>query len=323
MSNFHISIQGTSGTGKGTRTMQLIQYLMTKYSYNRIIVDCQSEGTKEVNVGEPGKANIILGLYFPDINMLFTGVCNKGNSTAKNLVSWTSGDRFTGNNTVFYPISKTYQIAGTEFLKRVILNSGYNTIAEGYPGTCPDPILLSETLGKDNVYVLLLKYPSKKVDGIDGLECLRDRCYSRTGKKPKGHGSMGSEGTAISIYNKSSELGLPSWSYPYDCPVTVLGEIFFRDILKVKESYDDFLSWSSNNNFVRSVDCGFEDYNNKVMPLYNIMRSKEATPYDSHILLDNILGDNFEVSLKEDYKQRSIMSSSDYQKVLLEDANVS
>lgn len=250
MTTRYYSLQGTSGVGKGTRTLQLIMYLIDKGFDHKI-------GTLNLNGNQ-----ITLGLYFKDFDTLFIGKVSRGIAPFK-LKSWTSGDAFTGNTIRYYPYNDKYDIQGSNFIN-VLLNSlDTSMVCEGYPGTCPDPVNIGNTIGHDNVWCIYFEYPKENI-----ISSVQERCYSRTGKRPKAVSSASSQNKCNSAYEASLAANEHAFKFPYNAPVNIFGTTFLES--KKPELIDDFLKYCESHDWKRHVEMSNkEEYDFKLTALYD------------------------------------------------------
>ncbi len=149
-----IVIKGTSGTGKGTRVVQLIEFLRTKYE----------PVVREYTHG--GKTRPF-GLVFEELKLMFVGQYTRSNKSG--LTSWTSMDA------IHAAVGKG-EIA-REFISQY-LSDGYTLVCEGEPLMLSDkwrPEWMFNNYKLDNLAMLYFHYANR--------EQYDARIIGRSGKK--------------------------------------------------------------------------------------------------------------------------------------------
>jgi len=166
-----IVVKGSSGTGKGTRVAQFIEFLRTKMEPVEITYELNDK-TKP------------LGLAFPDLKLLFVGQYTVSNKSG--LASWSSMD-------AIHSAMGTGSLA-REFLKDHI-ESGYTLVCEGEPLMLSDkwrPAHMFEYYGLDTVSMLYFHYPDRaeydaRIIGRSG-KAAGDSAWGRNSEYPKEFG---------------------------------------------------------------------------------------------------------------------------------------
>lgn len=275
----YVSLQGTSASGKGTRTLQFIQYLCHNgFNFRRVFFGND-------------KYKYCLGIEFPELNLLFIGSVVKSRGGPR-LFSWSSGDRLTTNNSKYFKFNETVELQGSSILPLIIKYSGRTVIVEGYPGTCPEPSVIAKALGPDAVKIFSLRY--------DSQEQLIERCYGRTGSRPKGKAAFNAQRGAARSIRLAKELGVEYEEYSHTVPVTQFGEFLIRTVIGPdKVNYDDFVQWSKENSYLRHVEDS-ENYQSKMEPFYEYMNGEMLPEYDVMIYLK--YGDDDKCKIKKDGK---------------------
>lgn len=169
-----IVIKGTSGTGKGTRVVQFIEWLRTKFEPRLV----------EYGVGEKIRP---FGLAFDELKLMFVGQYTISNKSG--LASWTSMDGIhaaVGSGDIARTFVKDY------------LSDGYSLVCEGEPLMLSDkwrPQWLMENYPLESLALLYVTYPDRyqydmrikgrsgKVAGDSGWG--RDESYKKEFDKSK------------------------------------------------------------------------------------------------------------------------------------------
>lgn len=106
---FMAIVRGTSGTGKGTRVCQILEFLKTKFDHHPVNFEFEGK-TKQY------------GVAFPELMLLFVGTQTTSNKSG--LASWTSMD---------YIHSNVKQCALARPIALSWLDQGYSLVMEGEP----------------------------------------------------------------------------------------------------------------------------------------------------------------------------------------------
>lgn len=182
-----IVIKGTSGTGKGTRVVQFIEWLRTKFEPRLV----------EYSVGDKVRP---FGLAFDELKLMFVGQYTVSNKSG--LASWTSMDAIhaaTGSGDIARAFVKEH------------LESGFTLVCEGEPLMLSDkwrPAWLLENYPIDALAVLYFTYPDRyQYDA---------RIRGRSGKEA-GDSGWGRNESYIKEFEKSKEEMLAAgWQVEVD-----------------------------------------------------------------------------------------------------------
>lgn len=165
---------GTSGTGKGTRVVQLIKFLQKEGFSNRDVHFTHNNKKKQ------------LGIEFPELGLLFVGMITTSNKSG--LSSWTSMD---------YIHSTLGGVQGVPELLKPWFDKGYTLVCEGEPLMQSNrwrPEWLNETYGIENFNFQIFTYRgdrdayNARIIGRSGKEAgdsgwARESQYDNTFKK--------------------------------------------------------------------------------------------------------------------------------------------
>lgn len=246
-----VVIKGTSGTGKGTRVVQLIEFLRTKYEpHNRLYFF-------------NGKTRL-LGLVFEELKLIFIGQYTRSNKSG--LSSWTSMDA------IHAAVGKG-EIA-REFIAEAV-NEGYTLVCEGEPLMLSDkwrPEWMFKNYNIDNVSMLYFHYANReqydaRIIGRSGKKA-GDGGWARNISYPKEFETSREEMKAVpvveeihreensSLYrnhlskNNKSEICI----LPYDAPLYVVGFMILSSVGKKGEFQDEFSDFCEQQPMLRGVD---------------------------------------------------------------------
>lgn len=166
-----IVVKGPSGTGKGTRVVQFIEFLRTKFTPSEITYTDGAERSGKLKV-KP------LGLAFDELKLLFVGCYTTSNKSG--LASWTSMDTLhasTGSGEVARDMLKSYA------------DQGWTLVCEGEPLMLSDkwrPKFLFDYYGLDTLSLIYFHYVNR--------EDYDARIVGRSGKKAGDSGWSRNEG---------------------------------------------------------------------------------------------------------------------------------
>lgn len=225
------AVKGTSATGKGTRVVQLIEFLKTKEKPRYFAV---MKANKAVNVG----------LYFKETDLFFIGdyvVSNKSK-----LRSWTSMDMIhssfggvDGASEVIKQITKAHPTA--------------TVVAEGEPMMLSNrwrPAYLREEMGFEWGRIVYFTYPKDDRAPYDA------RVVGRSGAIAEGMGWSRNDGYLNEIQKSRDEsFGLSGFTvahFNYDAELTVVGE----EILESRDLDNlvpEFLEFAKNKPMLREI----------------------------------------------------------------------
>lgn len=137
-------IKGTSGTGKGTRVAQLIEFLHTKEEPDELFFTSLGKTPKQ----KP------LGLLFRSLGLVFIGGYTVSNKSG--LASWTSMDSL-------HAALKTGEAARAELKK--LFDQGYSLVCEGEPLMMSDkwrPEFLMDFFKPNKLVMVYFHYTDRK-----------------------------------------------------------------------------------------------------------------------------------------------------------------
>lgn len=147
---------GTSGTGKGTRVVQLIKFLQQEGFSNRDAYFTHKNKKKQ------------LGIEFPELNLLFVGSITTSNKSG--LSSWTSMD---------YIHATLGGVHDVPDLLKPWFDKGYTLVCEGEPMMQSNrwrPQYLHETFGIQNFFFQVFHYDGNR-------DAYNARIVGRSGKE--------------------------------------------------------------------------------------------------------------------------------------------
>lgn len=255
-----IVIKGTSGTGKGTRVVQFIEWLRTKLEP----VELQYE------VG--GKTRPF-GLKFEELKLIFVGQYTVSNKSG--LASWTSMDSIhaaTGSGDIARDLIKKQ------------LESGYTLVCEGEPLMLSDkwrPEWLFKNYPIESLALLYFAYPDRyqydaRIRGRSGKEAgdsgwSRNESYSKEFEKSKaemlalGFTPVVDNYSGQDILYKAPESNTQEFTtkqnsevaiLPFDAPLWVVGNAIHHQLNETR-AYGfyskDFYAYCESNPMTREV----------------------------------------------------------------------
>lgn len=230
MNNLYV-IKGTSGTGKGTRVCQLIEFLKTK------------ETPSTVQTVYNGKAKNV-GLLFKKHDVLFIGVVTTSNKSG--LKSWTSMDyihsSFGGSEGAHSVLNDIKDMAGT-----IILEGEPMMVSHRWR-----PDYIEDNWNPERLCLMYFTYE------LDQREEYDKRITKRSGKAA-GDSGWSRNQMYHNEFPKSDNEALECASmktsvedYSYDERLTIIGENFFNDREQAALT-SEFIKWSSENPMLREV----------------------------------------------------------------------
>lgn len=197
-----IVVKGPSGTGKGTRVVQFIEFLRTMFTPSEITYTDGAERSGKLKV-KP------LGLAFDELKLLFVGCYTTSNKSG--LASWTSMDTLhasTGSGEVARDMLKSYA------------DQGWTLVCEGEPLMLSDkwrPKFLFDYYGLDTLSLIYFHYVNR--------EDYDARIVGRSGKKAGDSGWSRNEGYPKEFQKSVKEMINISGGHAYmDTKIDEKGE---------------------------------------------------------------------------------------------------
>ena len=249
-----IVVKGSSGTGKGTRVVQFIEWLRTTLNPREVTY----------TIGDKTRP---FGLAFDELKLLFVGQYTVSNKSG--LASWTSMDGIhaaTGSGDIARSLVKGW------------LEQGYTLVCEGEPLLLSDkwrPEWMFNNYPIEALSILYFAYPDRyqydaRIRGRSGKEAgdsawSRNESYAKEFEKSKAE--MLNLGWKVAlddysgqdvIYNKGdnkveSELAL----LPFDAPLWVVGNAIYHQLGSVCRANNllskDFYAYCETNPMTREV----------------------------------------------------------------------
>ncbi|ASZ78779.1 hypothetical protein 2050H1_013 [Serratia phage 2050H1] len=266
-----IVIKGTSGSGKGTRVVQLIEFLRTKYE----------PVVREYGVGEKVRP---FGLVFEELKLMFVGQYTRSNKSG--LTSWTSMDA------IHAAVGKG-EIA-REFISQY-LSDGYTLVCEGEPLMLSDkwrPEWMVSNYGLEKLSMLYFHYENRdqydaRIIGRSGKKA-GDGGWARNTSYPKEFEASRNEMAALrdveeihrsetnSIYSSigRGEVCGEIAIVPHDAPLRIVGFMILGAIGKKGKFQDEFSDFCDQHPMCRGVD-GTD-------PLAHRVEQKKPRPEPTH-----------------------------------------
>ncbi|ENL1756163.1 hypothetical protein AB4U81_003505 [Salmonella enterica] len=256
-----IVIKGTSGTGKGTRVVQFIEWLRTKLKPTEL----------SYTVGDKTRP---FGLKFEELKLIFVGQYTVSNKSG--LASWTSMDAIhaaTGSGDIARDLVKGW------------LAQGYTLVCEGEPLMLSDkwrPEWMFKNYPIDSLALLYFAYPDRyqydaRIRGRSGKEAgdsgwSRNESYSKEFEKSKSEMLALGWNVAVDDYSgqdvlyhqtatntqefktgNDSELAM----LPFDAPLWVVGNAIYHQIGTICRANNlmskDFYGYCETNPMTREV----------------------------------------------------------------------
>ncbi|QMV34146.1 P-loop nucleotide kinase 2 [Salmonella phage vB_SentM_sal1] len=252
-----IVVKGTSGTGKGTRVVQFIEWLRTKLEPTELTY----------TIGDKTRP---FGLKFEGLKLIFVGQYTVSNKSG--LASWTSMDAIhaaTGSGDIARDLVKGW------------LAQGYTLVCEGEPLMLSDkwrPEWMFKNYPIDALSLLYFAYPDRyqydaRIRGRSGKEAgdsgwSRNESYSKEFEKSKAEMLALGWGVLADAYSgQDVEYMKPSqneWEMdsrselavmPFDAPLWVIGDAiaYQMDIGAVDLDIKDFYAYCETNPMTREV----------------------------------------------------------------------
>lgn len=231
-SPFMAILRGTSGTGKGTRVCQILEFLKTKYE--PVVKNFEIEGkTKQY------------GLAFEELKLLFVGTVTKSNKSG--LASWSSMDYI--HSTV-----KKSELARP--IAKGFLKEGYNLVLEGEPMMQSNwfrPLSMVPYYGVSRFIMPHYWYEDRsqydeRIMGRSG-KLAGDSGWSRNDSYRREYEKTLDEAKALEIDTCMIEL------YSHEAPLEHFG-VQLLAYLGRFELIDEFVAWTAQNPMLRSVQGG-------------------------------------------------------------------
>ena len=256
-----IVIKGTSGTGKGTRVVQFIEWLRTKLEPTELTY----------TIGDKMRP---FGLKFEELKLIFVGQYTVSNKSG--LASWTSMDAIhaaTGSGDIARDLVKGW------------LAQGYTLVCEGEPLMLSDkwrPEWMFKNYPIESLALLYFAYPDRyqydaRIRGRSGKEAgnsgwSRNESYSKEFEKSKAEMLALGFTVAVDDYSgqdilykspnantqefltsQQSELAI----LPFDAPLWVVGNAICHQIRselrEVNMDTKDFYAYCETNPMTREV----------------------------------------------------------------------
>lgn len=224
-------IFGSSGTGKGTRVNQFMQFLNTVYTPT-IKMD------KDIN----GKL-FPVGLYYKELDLLILGkyVTNK----QTNITSWSSMD------------SLWSKYGGTEPTMEAISKFNHNVLCEGYANMDTfrvRPVHMNQK-GCETFFYQTYSY------GKEGFEDYLGRIIGRSGKEPKGTTAFEKDRSVEACYKKviteMESLNKDTthiYNYKFDKEIYSIGYDYLK-FLGLADLAEEFLKYTETNKHFKKYEA--------------------------------------------------------------------
>lgn len=256
-----IVVKGTSGTGKGTRVVQFIEWLRTKLEPTELTY----------TVGDKTRP---FGLKFGELKLIFVGQYTVSNKSG--LASWTSMDAIhaaTGSGDIARDLIKCWLV------------QGYTLVCEGEPLMLSDkwrPEWMFKNYPIESLALLYFAYPDRyqydaRIRGRSGKEAgnsgwSRNESYYKEFEKSKAEMLALGWNVLADVYSgQDVEYMKPSpneWEMdsrselavmPFDAPLWVVGDAiaYQMDIGVVDLDIKDFYAFCETNPMTREI--GGED----------------------------------------------------------------
>lgn len=230
--NFMAVIRGTSGTGKGTRVCQVLEFLKTKFEHHPVMFEFEGK-TKQY------------GIAFPDLTVIFVGTITTSNKSG--LSSWSSMD---------YIHSTVKKAENARPIAKGFLEQGYSLVLEGEPMMQSDkfrPLFMYEYYGVSRYLMPHYWYQNR--------EQYDERIMGRSGKLAGDSGWSRNESYRREYERTLEELdtlGLDTSGCtldPHDAPLEQLGAslLVYMDQAAL---IGDFVEFTHAHPMLRSIDGG-------------------------------------------------------------------
>lgn len=252
-----IVVKGTSGTGKGTRVVQFIEWLRTKLEPTELTY----------TVGDKTRP---FGLKFGELKLIFVGQYTVSNKSG--LASWTSMDAIhaaTGSGDIARDLIKCWLV------------QGYTLVCEGEPLMLSDkwrPEWMFKNYPIESLALLYFAYPDRyqydaRIRGRSGKEAgnsgwSRNESYYKEFEKSKAEMLALGWNVLADVYSgQDVEYMKPSpneWEMdprselavmPFDAPLWVVGDAiaYQMDIGVVDLDIKDFYAFCETNPMTREI----------------------------------------------------------------------
>jgi hypothetical protein len=219
---------GTSGTGKGTRLENFINFLTATYGDPTIL--------RSINP-KNGKV-LIYGIEFPTLDLVVIGRLATSNKTG--VVGWSSLDMMNS--------STGATDATIDFIKKHCQDK--HVIAEGEPMIQSNkyrPNFMKEHYPCERTFHMIFYYPTREV--------YIDRIIGRSGKAPKGDAGWGRNDSYVNYIDKVTSENFTDMDYAskhhYDAPVDLFGSEYLK-FLGRHDLVEDFVKYVSENRYLKS-----------------------------------------------------------------------
>lgn len=249
-----VVIRGTSGTGKGTRVVQFLEWLRTKYE-------------PELIEYELDKKMIQVGFWFKELNLVFIGKYTVSNKSG--LASWTSMD-------FIHSTLKTSEMANSlvKYLSLKFKNA--TIILEGEPMMLSNrwrPEFVHEDLGFNNMAFISFIYEAredydKRIIGRSG-KAAKETGWERNQQYTKDHVKIMGEFSSIGyelepdsqnqlfLKKAGNDNGVKSvgWNIlkMFDSPLSFIGD-FVIDFVGLNLSKQEFHKYCETNSMLRKIN---------------------------------------------------------------------
>lgn len=279
-------LRGTSGTGKGTRVVQFIEWLMTIYTHTNVVYEFNN---KPLNVG----------IWFEDINLVFIGKYTRSNKSG--LTSWTSMD-------FIHSTLKTSEMANSlvKYIGQKYKNS--TVILEGEPMMQSHrwrPEFVYSDLGYNNMAFVSIVYNDreeydKRIIGRSG-KAAKETGWGRNEQYKKDYEKIFCEFSKIGYLlesDSSNEMfikpaanmnGVKCVGYNilslYDSPLWSIGELIV-DFVGLELDIGQFKIFCDTNPMTRNID-GTDPLAHRVEDKVKI---KEEPPVKKVVNLLSLMG---------------------------------
>ena len=249
-----IVIKGTSGTGKGTRVVQFIEWLRTKLNPEELTY----------TIGEKTR---LFGLKFEELKLIFVGQYTVSNKSG--LASWTSMDGVhaaTGSGDITRDLLKSW------------LDKGYSLVCEGEPLMLSDkwrPEWMFKNYPIETLSMLYFAYPDRyqydaRIRGRSGKEAgdsgwSRNESYAKEFEKSKDEmKALGWKivvdqysGQDVLMDNSAGDHRAELAMLPFDAPLMVVGNAILFQLGAFRKpnglSSEDFYKYCDEHPMTREV----------------------------------------------------------------------
>lgn len=247
-----IVIKGTSGTGKGTRVVQFIEWLRTRLEPREVTY----------TIGDKTR---LFGVAFDELKLMFVGQYTASNKSG--LASWTSMDAIhaaTGSGDIARELVKEH------------LSAGYTLVCEGEPLMLSDkwrPEWLFANYPIEQLALLYFTYPDRyqydaRIRGRSGKEAgdsgwTRNESYQKEFEKSKSEMASAGWDVVVDSYSgqdvlyKKNGVGSEVAQLPFDAPLWVIGNAIHHMIInEVRDAgfvFKEFYKYCEDHPMTREV----------------------------------------------------------------------